>query len=329
MPIEDLQYSSLTNIIRKIRRITSSPSVQQITDADIQHYINTFVLYSFPEDIKLFNLKKTITFYTNPNVEEYTTNLTDPNEPLYNFKNRYSFTGEPCYINGIRSIFTQDRSQFFRQYPAQNYTTTIGTGDGVNAVFAGTLQNFPVLRNRVIFSSVDNNGNGLQVWDDGNGLLYGDVGAPGTIDYITGAYNLTFTLAPAAAVDVLAKTVPYVASTPMAVLFFDSSFIIRPVPDGVYSVNLEVYARPDELLLAGDMPELSQHWEYIAYGAAKKIFEDRRDMEGRQSIAPILEELEGQVRAKSTMQLSNQRASTIYEDKGYFGSWSFPFGWRN
>lgn len=329
MPIEDATYSTLQNIIRKVRRITSSPSPLQITDADIQHYINIYVLYNFPEDIKLFNLKKTITFYTNPNVQEYTTNLTDPNEPLYNFKNRYSFTGEPCYINGIRSIFTQDRSQFYRQYPQQLYTTTIGSGDGANTIFAGTLTNFPILRNNCIFSSVDNNGNGLQVWDDGNGLLYGDVAAPGNIDYVTGVYNLTFTLAPAAGQDVLSKTVPYNPSTPMAVLFFDESFIVRPVPDGVYAINLEVYARPDELLNAGDMPELSQHWEYIAYGAAKKIFEDRRDMEGRESIMPILKELEDQVRAKSTMQLSNQRSSTIYEDKGYFGSWSFPFGWRN
>jgi hypothetical protein len=326
MPIEDLNYSSLAEIRKKVRTLTSSPSVNQLTDAKIDHYINTFVLYSFPEDIKLFNLKKTITFYTKPNIDTYETNLTDPNEPLYNFKNRYSFTGEPAYINGVRCLFTQDRSQFFRLYPFVNYAQTIGYGDSINTTFSGTLQNIPVLRGNVTLSSVDNNGDALQVWDDGEGVLNGDVTSPGTIDYVTGAYNFTFTLAPGAAEEVKSKTVPYNPSLPLVLLFFDAKFMLRPIPDDVYAVNLEVYARPSELLDATDMPELSQHWEYIAYGASKKIFEDRRDPESKAEIMDAFKELEEQVRTKSTMQLSEQRASTIYSDKKYFGYLNFP--WR-
>lgn len=328
MSIEDVNYSSLENIRKKVRILTSSPSENQLKTSKIDYYINTFILYSFPEDIKLFNLKKTLTFYTSPNIDTYSTNITDPNKPLYNFKNRYSFTGEPAYIHGIRSIFTQDRSQFFRLYPFVNNTETLGYGDGVTPIFTGTLSSKPVLRNNVLISSVDNNGNALQVWDNGEGILYGDVSTPGSIDYVTGVYSLNFTLAPASSQKVEAKTVPYNASIPTAILYFDNSFILRPVPDNVYAVNLEVYARPTELENLDDMPELSQHWEYIAYGAAKKVFEDRRDQEGKMEIMDAFKELEEQVRTKASMQLSEQRASTIYSDKKFWGYTNFPFGWR-
>lgn len=312
MAIEDASYSTLENIRRKIRRITSSPSPNQLNDADIDHYINMFVLYGFPEDIKLFNLKKTFAFYTAKNQETYESNLTDPNDPLYNFANRYTFTGEPVYVNGVRVNFTQDRTQFYSVYPAPLTSYTIGTGNGITAAYMGTLSATPFLRNNVVFSSIDNNGNSLQVYDDGEGNLYGDVGTPGTINYTTGVYSFAFTLAPASGENIISKVCPYVASRPRMILFFDKKFTLRPVPDDVYPVVMEVYQRPDELISSTQMPELSQHWEYIAFGAARKIFSDRRDYESRAQIQAEFEELEQQVRAKATMQLSQNKAVTFY-----------------
>ena len=238
MAIEDASYSTLENIRRKIRRITSSPSPNQLNDADIDHYINTFVLYGFPEDIKLFNLKKTFTFYTAKNVETYETNLTDPNDPLYNFANRYTFTGEPVYVNGVRVSFLQDRTQFYSVYPFPLMSYTIGSGDGVTAAFTGTLPDTPFYRNNVVISSIDNNGNSLQVYDDGEGNLYGDVGFPGSINYTTGVYSLSFTLSPGSGQNVRAKVCPYIPSRPRMLLFFDKKFTLRPVPDDDYPVNM-------------------------------------------------------------------------------------------
>ena len=319
--------------------LTSSPSTNQLTDAKIDHYINVFVLYSFPEDIKMFNLKKTITFYTSPYIDLYGNNVINSTDPLFNFKNRYSFTGEPCYVNGVRVLFTQDRSQFFRQYPMLNYGEIIGSNTG-SGYFSGTLQNVPVLQNNVFFTSVDSNGMGVTLKDvprydtgtTGNPTLIGDLVTPndnnshGTINYETGLYAVSINAALGA--EVKAKYVAYSASMPLMVLYFDGSFTLRPVPDDVYSINLEVYSRPSELLVSTDMPELSQHWEYIAYGASKKIFEDRRDLDSKSEIMEAFKELEEQVRTKSTMQLSEQRASTIYSDKSYYGNLNFPFGLR-
>ena len=70
--------STLAAIRTKIRRLTHSPSAALITDAQIDEYVNTFVLYDFPETLRLFSLRKTLTFYTEPNEDVYETNTVDP-----------------------------------------------------------------------------------------------------------------------------------------------------------------------------------------------------------------------------------------------------------
>ena len=71
----------------------------------------------------------------------------------------------------------------------------------------------------------------------------------------------------------------------MAVLFYDDAFIFRPVPDQPYRAQVQVYIQPTQLLEEGS-PQLYEWWQYIAYGAAKKIFEDRTDFESVQTLMP-------------------------------------------
>ena len=342
MPIIDSSFSALQNIIQKVRTITFRPSVNQISDDQIIHYINTFTLYGFPEDIKLFNLKKTLTFYTNPYVDIYNTEDLQPNDPLYNFSNTYTFTGEPVYVNGFRSMFLQDRSELFNLYPFIYATDTIGSGDGINTFFSGTFPNHPCLLNNVLIASVDTPGNGISVVDvpfinpvtgyyESQGYLAAssDTTIPlGTIDYINGIYSVTLPAAPAAGQDVTVKTSYYSPSIPRTVLFFDKQFTLRPVPDSVYAINLEVYKRPDALLNTSQMPELAQHWMYIAYGAALEIFMDNRDMDSYNEKRPRFAELEQEVRTKAAMQLAQQKVTTIYDLPYFYSSWNNPFGYR-
>ena len=63
--------SSLTAIRLKVRRLTRSPSVGQITDATIDEYVNTFIQYDFPEHLRLFSLKTVLEWFTQPNVDTY------------------------------------------------------------------------------------------------------------------------------------------------------------------------------------------------------------------------------------------------------------------
>ena len=74
------------------------------------------------------------------------------------------------------------------------------------------------------------------------------------------------------------EAILYQPGKPLGMLYYDDKFIIRPVPDKTYSINIEVDVRPTELLNTTDVPQIAQWWQYIAYGAGKKIFEDRMDL---------------------------------------------------
>ena len=111
---------------------------------------------------------------------------------------------------------------------------------------------------------------------------------------------------------IVIENIAYQPGKPVAMLFYDTKFTIRPVPDKAYPVQIEVDVRPTELLLANESPDLEQWWQYIAYGASKKIFEDRMDLDSVQMIMPELK-LQERLCLRSTLTLqANERTVTIY-----------------
>lgn len=325
--------STLAAIRTKVRRLTRSPSPAQLTDSDIDEYVNTFILYDFPENLRLFSLRKNFVFYCSPNVQEYETTTSTVSDPLYNFENKYITIHEPVYIDGFKAYYTQDRTEFYSKFPFNNSIQSIGTGDGATTNFSGTLSSIPILGNRnVLFSSIDSAGNGLALRDTTtvgvNGALTdGGAGGSGNINYVTGAYSLIFSSAPGSGENIEVHTVPYAASRPTSMLYFDNKFILRPVPDKPYKIEMEVYQRPTELdtLLGTAKPDLEQWWQYVAYGAAKKVLEDRSDPDGVQMIMPEFKNQEKLVLRRTIVQQSNERVATIYSAQAGLGSHSDDF----
>ena len=182
------------------------------------------------------------------------------------------------------------------------------------------------MRNNVIVTSKTAANAGLELHDDGAGVLSGD--GTGTINYISGAFTLAFSTAPGTGNAINSQVVIYQPSRPTSILYFDNKFVVRPVPDQVYTVNMEVYVRPTELLSDSDTPELEQWWQYIAYGASKKVLEDRMDLESIAMIEPEYKQQELLVGRRTIVQQASQRTSTIYTDQvdRYGGSGS---GWFN
>lgn len=168
--------SSLLAIEEKVRRITRSLTEAKLTQAQLRQYINTYVLYDFPETLRLFNLRSTFSFYTSPFVDVYST--TNVSSPLYDFTNKYIIADAPIYIAGFPAMYSQSREQFFATYPIVNSIASIGTtGDGSLNYFTGVInsqqanttgingQLISLLQNNVMFTSVDANGNGLVMQD--------------------------------------------------------------------------------------------------------------------------------------------------------------------
>lgn len=351
MAVPTVADSSLQFIRNKVRRLTRSLSPSQLLDSEIDQYINTFVLYDFPEHLRLFNLRKTFTFYTEPYVDVYETS-TDVNSPLYDFKNRYITVHPPIYIAGYQALFSESRDQFFGIYPMLNSIASIGTsGDGATTAFTGTVnsqqantsningQVICLLQNNVLFSSIDLNDEGLAMIDYPISNTIGNLYVPGTaptsttvqdvnnyINYITGDFTVTFATAPGAGQPINSQTVPQNPTLPQSMLFYDGKFTMRPVPDQAYRVEMEVYVRPTELLSGSQTPELQEWAQYIAFNTAKKIFEDRMDMESVQMIMPALKEQEKLVLRRTIVQQTSQRASTIYtQDLGSAGAYGPGF----
>ena len=331
MATQDSTLSKLASIRTKVRRLTRSPSASQLTNANIDEYINNFILYDFPEHLRLFSLKTTKSFFTDPYIDTYYTNTTNEHDPLYNFENKVINVSPPVYVAGKETEFFQSFELFHRSYPKnQSVQDTGATGDGITTSFSGTLSSYPVLQNEVAFTSVDADSVGIKIIDvpRTSGVI-GDLFDPdvdptgtsqGTINYATGAYSFTFSAVPASGEIIYSHTVPYSEAVPTSVLYYDNQITLRPVPDKSYEVEITVDVRPTELLDQADTPELGQWWQYIAYGASKKVFEDRMDTESIQQIMPEFKEQQRLALRRTIVQNSNNRTATIYAGLPYYGA---------
>jgi hypothetical protein len=367
---------TLASIETKVRRLTRSPSTAQLSQADLDDYINTFILYDFPEHLRLFDFRQTFTFVCNPYQDVYPLDISSfagvTSNPLYNFQNIYISVHEPVYMAGYQGLYAQSRERFFGIYPKTNAIINTGkTGNGTLTSFTGTIPigGFPplnpnpvnqltvLLKNEVLFSSVDINNNAADLVDvpildagTGNPTNFGQlvvpsstaptplalaapyqsaVGFPSTnfINYLTGAYTITFNVAPKAGQIINAQVVPVITALPQALLFFDNKFVLRPVPDQPYRIQLEVFKRPTALLNSGSIPQLEQWASYIAYGAARKVFQDRMDMDSVALLDPEYRKQELLVLRKTILENTNERTATIYTEQSGIGSGGNGWGW--
>lgn len=317
--------STLAAIRLKVRKLTRSPSEAILATSTIDEQVNTFIQYDFPEHLRLFALKTTFEFFTQPNIDTYTSSNV-PTNPLYQFEQRYLTFEGPVYIAGFEARLSQSREEFYRIFPFVNsIVNTQIIGDGVTVGFTGTLSQIPVLPNQVVFTVKDATNQGLVLSDDGNGILTSPDGiSTGTVNYLTGAFTLNWGTPPAQDAPIYSETYPYTPSRPTLVLYYDNSFTVRPVPDKAYKIIMDAYIRPTELLNSGASPQLEEWWQYIAYGAAKKIFEDRMDLDSVQLIMPEYKKQEALVLRRTLVQQANERVATIYTDQaqgsGYYNS---------
>lgn len=358
--------STLQAIYTKVRRLTRSPSLSQISNDQLNEYVNTFILYDFPEHLRLFSLRTILTFYTQPGVDVYDTNTTVQTDPLYNFRNKYIAVHPPVFIAGIQSFYTQWRDVFYGMWPQTNtIADTLLIGNNSSGPFTGFVPTFgppfqptiPVLRvpypfilqRSVNFNCLDTNGTSMIMVDIpisntiGN-LTQADVplvppyntiqNPANYINYQTGQYVITFPSITQDLATIWFEGILYQPGKPLGILYYDDKFTIRPVPDKTYSINIEVDVRPTELMKDDltAVPYLEQWWQYIAYGAAKKIFEDRMDMDSVQLIMPEFKQQERLVLRTTLTQQANERTVTIYTQGknygfggGFFGGGGWPY----
>lgn len=361
---------TLQDIRNKVRRITGRPSQAQLTDADLDNYINTFYLYDFPEHLRLESLRFNYQFVTQANI------------PVYDFDTSMFLTNmPPVYIAGYQSYMTQSRDNFFRVNPQLQFLQqTVYSGTGIagdstlpqyqgqfltnTPILTGFQPNPPGAYNTTLttptksinwnvlvtgqgaplasgitpwYTLVDDGIGNLVSLDDPNNTSGGTYSPQGSINYLTGAIDIncfvvlntsTNTLEPVvipAGNPVNVQYIPYVASRPQSVAFYQDQFYVYPIPDQPYTVSFEAYKYPTQLLMSTDSPQLNEWWQTLAYGASDKIFADNADMENMAKFRPLLDEQMRLVLRRTIVQQTSERTATIYtEQSGMFGQ--YPFG---
>lgn len=351
---------SLQALYTKIRKLTGAADTQQYPDvADpnnpnsvgLSDYINSFYSYDFPAEFRSLKLKDKYTFNTINGIDTYAFNseqYTTVQMPCYCAKREIRLFFDPWNFYGVNFNW-QFQDNFaagngtggpysgtttatpiirsFQNNPATPATPNVpGTSQGYSGYQAGRVQNILITANRAL-------GDTLNVTDDGNGNLIGDCNVGGTIDYNTGAIaNLNFTNTVPQGNAIQIQYNPTTLGIPLSILFYQNQFVLRPVPSQGYTIELTAYRQPTQALLTlganAGTPELSEWWECIAFGAAKKIYQDRLDSDGASLMEKWLQEKYQLVYSRTYAQLGSQRVATIFADQlqNNFGAAGWGFG---
>lgn len=331
-----MALSTLAEIQRKVRRLTRSPSENNLSTDQLNQYINTFILYDFPQNIRLYNLRSTFTFYTQPNIDTYESS-DDPNNALFNFKNKIVAVHPAIYVAGVPVVYTQNKDSFYGNWPKYNQITNqIAVADGTTGPFTGTIPSAPFLQNNVMISTITTNNTAMTVVDYPMNNEVGRLSFPnvtdtftplGTVNYLTGVFSVTFPNLTVGGNVISSEVFPYQTGQPTNILYYDQKFVLRPVPDKAYPVEMQVDILPTELLASDQDPNINEWWQYIAYGAAIKVFQDRMDTDSVTQITPEFKKQEGMVLSSTATVMANERSSTIYVRKNQWNyGWYGPFG---
>lgn len=355
-----MSTATLSDIITKVRKLTGTGNSLQLTDSEIIDYINSFYLYDFPAEFRSLQLKNTFTINTIQNVDSYpfdfehyetleapayvnkrTVPLYNSPWPFYslffNWQNREVLdTGDGTTGAYSGTVLDAPVIRSYNNNPMAD-TQTSPTATFATGSYPASFSEPHPARVQNILITANTAAGTLNVTDDGNGNLIGDATA-GTIDYISGAIaGLTFSSAVPSGEDINISYNPSNNAIPQAVLFWQNQVTLRPVPDAGYIVEIVAYRRPSQVLLGtgtttdmDGVPEILDWWETLAAGAAKKVYEDRQDMEGVAMMDKMLSERYALNETRTYAQLGKQSVDTIFRGQlSGFGGGNLPFGGNN
>lgn len=350
-----MAIGTLGAIITKVRKLTGSASDYQLTDAQIIDYINSFYLYDFPAQFRSLKLKDKYYFVTQRGIDTYPfdwEHYTTIQQPIYcakreialyydtwnfwgawfNWQYQENFTfgngtaGPYVGVSSSNPIIRSYNNNPSVQSPL--FTTT----PGVSHQPTYPQTNIGRAMNILITANVAY-GTTLNVTDNGAGNLIGDC-VSGSINYETGAItNLVFTQSIPGGNNITLMYNPAIMAQPQSVLFFQNQFVCKPTPDKGYTIEMVAYRQPSQAILGTEdpespnyngTPELLEWWECLAFGAAKKVYEDRLDPDGIALMDKGLDERYQVAYTRTYAELGKQRASTIFADQLSNGG---SYGW--
>jgi hypothetical protein len=368
MPITSVSPADSTvAFIRKVvRRLTASPNESSLNTADLDQILNYVYLNDFPYAIKIDQMRSDYTFYTQPNIDRYPLDVNfnqGVRAPFYVdgilgslFKDRTQFYNLwpkwPTLFNPIAGDGMTTAFSFTIPGPFLSKEVTIGgvdasgnpisvNDDGLgnlrylipNPIVSVPLQYNPPASNPPIpgMFNINTQNPGLinvntQTTTPTSGLYLG----VGTVNYVSGLFNINFPVAPAKGTQITLRVSQYDAGRPYCLLFWNNEFTIRPVPKFIHKVDVETYLTPVQFMESTDLPTLNQWALYLAYLTAQEIYRQRQDFEGVANLEEGRMRQEGLVLERQGIEEIGQPTFTLFNSAqsysvyGGYGGAGYP-----
>lgn len=301
---------AFSDIQTEVRQLTGRLSPNSLSNNRLNFYINNYVQFKFPAEVKLERVHSYYEFNTSPNVQSYTF----PNE-------LYTNVEPPLYLDGMPLVWYQEPTQFFQQNPIQINRYTLGTGDGVTVAFSTTIQQPPIVPGTAIVT--DNVSTFLDTnttWTESNVNLSGP--GTGTINYETGAVNVTFTTAPESGANVVFSWEGFTAYKPNAVLLYNNVFRFAPIPDTVYRARIKAYSIQSVVTTGGtlqtyfvnstDTPLLEEWGPAISLGSARDVVRSFGEFDRYKELTALYKEEINYCLTRTEQNLLNTRAMPMW-----------------
>lgn len=258
---------TLADIRSETRQLTGRLTSDDISTPELDKKINEFYTLTLPAELKLEKQLHKLEIITQANQQDYA--LPDP----------FTNPTTPGFIDKLPIEWYQSPARFLED-THQVVSRKTSTGDGTQQIFAFTATSFPLVPGSVVVT--DNN---ETFTDDETGILSGDNGGSGTVNYLTGAISVTFFAAPANGQKIYFTYIHYKAGRPIQVLYFNETFSFFPIPDQAYRFECSAYAAVEPLVNATDKPPLAQWGPMIVYGTAIRIHTANAEWDAVQAVS--------------------------------------------
>lgn len=309
--------STLLDIKNAVRELTGRIAPNQMTDATLVNWINTYYVFDLPREIRTPELRVNINILLNAHQQaypltQYTTNLALPN--ITNFQAWITSIYPPIFCGGREIAFTQSQAEFFGYNPKNQQRTVAGVGTGLPVAITYTIPGAPLVPGQVVFSTEDLVGGSIRRRDNGVGGFVDENNnvVAGTINYVAGIVNGLDMGIPALGANIYAYSNGYSPSWPNMMLLFNNTLYFWPIPDQGYQVTFEADITLPDLVNDGDQPLQREWWQAITYGTAIKILRFYLETETIEQLMPEYERQLDFVNRKQITQQSVSRTPTIY-----------------
>jgi len=283
--------TTLANLRVLTRRYSGREDADEISDSQLNAYINEYLTIYFPLDVKLYD-----------RFQSYFINLY-PGVAVYDVDQDIVLLNNPQFANGLSLAFYTDPRSFYELYQNQYHAYLLGTGNGSTLTFTGTVQQLPIIPS----SPYVTDGTEMLTDKTGSGILSGNLGGYGTINYATGYISATFNTAPSGSDDIQVYYDWFNVGQPRAVLFYQNQLQIRPIPAKPTMLRCNTYWRPSTLTADSSSITNPEWSRMIAMGAALIILKENMEIDAVSTLYSLWSQEFSLVQERSNSQLITGR----------------------